>query len=204
MCVKIHSHFGSIWYPLLDNFLFLHHIREIKRVNSSCIILLLFLLFLSFFLSGQPKPSPTFCSDRSMDLDSNKDTPIKSWWKKVTHNSNNKPTSQKQGSLYCQLTQVNCMLIVQIRRSNLWCAIARQPQVRSGCYCLCRQWCAVCWIYTCDCGQMRFIPQGPRYVQLLLHCPVLLAGTKNLTLSLLVIRLIHWGCVSHEWQVCWI
>ncbi|KAF1803586.1 Rho GTPase activation protein [Mucor lusitanicus] len=31
-----------------------------------------------------------------MDLDSNKDTPIKSWWKKVTHNSNNKPTSQKQ------------------------------------------------------------------------------------------------------------
>ncbi|KAL7331249.1 GTPase activating protein (GAP) for Rho1p [Mucor circinelloides] len=31
-----------------------------------------------------------------MDLDSNKDTPIKSWWKKVTHNSNNKPISQKQ------------------------------------------------------------------------------------------------------------
>jgi hypothetical protein len=30
-------------------------------------------------------------------LDSNKDTPIKSWWKKVTHNVNNKPVSQKQG-----------------------------------------------------------------------------------------------------------
>ncbi|KAI7901869.1 Rho GTPase activation protein [Cokeromyces recurvatus] len=32
-----------------------------------------------------------------MDTESSKDTPIKSWWRKVTHNSNNKPTSsQKQ------------------------------------------------------------------------------------------------------------
>lgn len=31
-------------------------------------------------------------------IDSNKDTPIKSWWKKVTHNVNSKPVSQKQGN----------------------------------------------------------------------------------------------------------
>lgn len=32
-----------------------------------------------------------------MDVESGKDTPIKSWWKKVTNNTNNKPVSQKQG-----------------------------------------------------------------------------------------------------------
>ncbi|CAO3624329.1 unnamed protein product [Mucor hiemalis] len=31
-----------------------------------------------------------------MEVESNKDTSIKSWWKKVTHNSNNKPVSLKQ------------------------------------------------------------------------------------------------------------
>ncbi|KAI9487087.1 MAG: Rho GTPase activation protein [Benjaminiella poitrasii] len=31
-----------------------------------------------------------------MDIESSKDTPIKSWWKKVTHNSNSKPVSATQ------------------------------------------------------------------------------------------------------------
>ncbi|KAI7888286.1 Rho GTPase activation protein [Mucor mucedo] len=31
-----------------------------------------------------------------MDVESNKDTPIKSWWKKVTNNTNSKPVYQKQ------------------------------------------------------------------------------------------------------------
>lgn len=33
-----------------------------------------------------------------MDVDSNKDTLIKSWWKKVTNNPISKPVSQKQGN----------------------------------------------------------------------------------------------------------
>lgn len=33
-----------------------------------------------------------------MEVESSKDTSIKSWWKKVTHNTTNKQVSQKQGN----------------------------------------------------------------------------------------------------------